>query len=228
MFVIQLYFKPISASYELFEAVDFDGWFNSTLLPLLSDQNTDRKLKRRISWLCGQWVTVKFSASLRPQLYAVLIELMSPREDLVVRLESALCLKMAIDDFSFESDQMLQYQEIACTRLIELLRDCTECDTKMRVLYIYSLILKRMRGKAVACVGQISEYLPQLWEHAGDHFLLRGAIVCSLLELTLSLASQAVSLYQILLPVCATAVDPHSQAFIYLADDGFELWVSLI
>lgn len=95
----------------------------------------------------------------------------------------------------------------------------------MRVLYIYSLILKRMRGKAVACVGQISEYLPQLWEHAGDHFLLRGAIVCSLLELTLSLASQATKLYQILLPVCATAVDPHSQAYLYLADDGFELWV---
>jgi len=56
-------------SYELFEAVDFDGWFKSTLLPLLADAQTDKKLKRRIAWLCGQWVTVKFSPESKPQLY---------------------------------------------------------------------------------------------------------------------------------------------------------------
>ena len=161
---------------------------------------------------------------LNDSLILVLISLMSPTEDLVVRLESALCLKLAIDDFSFECDQFEPFQEVAYQRLFELLRDCAECDTKMRILYIYSLIMKRMRGKAVTCVGQLSEYLPQLWEHAGDHFLLRGAIVCSLLELTLSLASKSVHLYQLLLPVCATAVDPHSPAYIYLSNDGFDLW----
>lgn len=157
--------------------------------------------------------------------YSVLLNLISPTEDLVVRLESALCLKYAIDDFSFECEQFVPFQEIACTRLFELLRDCNECDTKMRILYIYSLILKRMRGKTVTAINQLADYLPQLWEHAEDHFLLRGAIVCSLLELTLSLASKSVSLYQLLLPVCATSVDPHSSAYIYLSNDGFDLWV---
>merc|ERR1719402_1427832 len=85
-----------------------------------------------------------------------------------------------------------------------------------------------MRGKTVTAINQLSEYLPQLWEHAGDHFLLRGAIVCSLLELTLSLASKSVQLYQLLLPVCATAVDPHSPAYIYLSEDGFDLWLAVI
>ena len=157
----------------------------------------------------------------------MLINLISPSEDLVVRLESALCLKLAIDDFAFESEPFAPFQEAACTRLFELLRDCTECDTKMRILYIYSLILKRMRGKTVSAVNQLAEYLPQLWEHAEEHYLLRGAIVCSLLELTLSLASKSVALYKLLLPVCATAVDPHSTAYLYLSNDGFDLWAQV-
>jgi hypothetical protein len=82
-----------------------------------------------------------------------------------------------------------------------------------------------MRGKTITAISQLTEYLPQLWEHAEEHFLLRGAIVCSLLELTLSLASKSVTLYPLLLPVCANSVDPHLTAYIYLSTDGFDLWV---
>ena len=70
IFTIDAVFNAIGlTSYELFESVDFDSWFKTTLLPLLSNAGTDRKLKRRIAWLCGQWVTVKLSADLRPELY---------------------------------------------------------------------------------------------------------------------------------------------------------------
>ena len=184
-------------SYELFESIDFSAWFSSTLLPMLRTPSSDKILKRRICWLCGQWVTVKFSNELRPVLYEAMINLMG-NEDLVIRLEAAMCLKLAIDDYNFEPPYFENFQESAITALFQLLRDCEECDTKMRVLYIYTLILKRLRGKTIGNLGQqLTEYLPQLWEHASEHYMLRGAIVCSLLELVLALASNSVALYNL-------------------------------
>ena len=185
------------SSYELFDSIDFSSWFTSTLLPLLTNPATDKILKRRICWLCGQWVTVKFSTELRPVLYEAMIKVMES-EDLVLRLEAAMCIKLAIDDYNFEPPHFENYQESSITALFKLLRDCDECDTKMRVLYIYTLILKRLRGKTIGNLGQqLTEYLPQLWEHAAEHYMLRGAIVCSLLELVLALASSSTSIYNL-------------------------------
>ena len=41
-------------------------------------------LHRRIIWMTGQWINVKFAPQTRPVLYQVLLKLMSAQEDLVV------------------------------------------------------------------------------------------------------------------------------------------------
>ena len=207
-----------------------------------------------MAWLISQWVCVKFSDTLRPTLYRLLLDMIKPDQDLVVRLESALTLKMAIDDYNYDPNQLVEFQHEACTNLFNLLVNCEgmgslddsenlvtlkycgvlvngpwipdkECDTKMRVLYIYSLILKRQRGLMKISISQLTEYLPALWEHAEEHHLLRGAIVCLLLELTLSITSESSSLYDLLIPIINTSCNPHSVFYLYLADDGLDLWV---
>lgn len=55
-----------------------------------------RIIHRRIIWLCGQWVGVKMSSSLRPTLYQAIISLLNQSEDLVVRIEAAMTLKTDI------------------------------------------------------------------------------------------------------------------------------------
>ena len=80
--------------------------------------------------------------------------MMASGEDLVVRLESALLLKTAIDDYTYDPAQFVDLQQKACTSLFNLLTECEECDTKMRVLYIYSLILKRQRGLMSISIAQ--------------------------------------------------------------------------
>lgn len=52
--------------------------------------------------MCGQWVGVKLSSSLRPALYEAICPLLQPTEDLVVRLEAANTLKL---DILFETVQ---------------------------------------------------------------------------------------------------------------------------
>ena len=43
-----------------------------------------KMVRHRVVWLLGQWVTVKMSSSLRPSLYAVLVPILAPSEDVVV------------------------------------------------------------------------------------------------------------------------------------------------
>ncbi|MEE6458370.1 hypothetical protein FKM82_000265 [Ascaphus truei] len=84
------------AAYELFDSVDFDEWFKSQLLGELQ-VNHDRykPLRRRVIWLIGQWVSVKFKSDLRPLLYEAILTLLQD-QDLVVRIETATTLKLNI------------------------------------------------------------------------------------------------------------------------------------
>ena len=50
--------------------------------------------------------------------------MIKPDQDLVVRLESALTLKMAIDDYNYDPNQLVEFQHEACTNLFNLLVNC--------------------------------------------------------------------------------------------------------
>ena len=107
--------------------------------PLISS-NTSKILKRRVAWLISQWVCVKFSDTLRPTLYRLLLDMIKPDQDLVVRLESALTLKMAIDDYNYDPNQLVEFQHEACTNLFNLLVNCEGRESKKRLglSWIYS------------------------------------------------------------------------------------------
>uniref|UniRef100_A0ABI7YL21 Importin N-terminal domain-containing protein n=1 Tax=Felis catus TaxID=9685 RepID=A0ABI7YL21_FELCA len=132
------------AAYELFDSVDFDQWFKNQLLPELQViHNRYKPLRRRVIWLIGQWISVKFKSDLRPMLYEAICNLLQD-QDLVVRIETATTLKLTVDDFEFRTDQFLPYLETMFTLLFQLLQQVTECDTKMHVLHVLSCVIERV------------------------------------------------------------------------------------
>uniref|UniRef100_A0A8C4UAG4 Importin-11 n=1 Tax=Falco tinnunculus TaxID=100819 RepID=A0A8C4UAG4_FALTI len=73
------------AAYELFDSVDFDQWFKNQLLAELQvSHNRYKPIRRRVIWLIGQWISVKFKSDLRPVLYEAIRNLLQD-QDLVVR-----------------------------------------------------------------------------------------------------------------------------------------------
>uniref|UniRef100_A0A3Q3JV74 Importin-11 n=1 Tax=Monopterus albus TaxID=43700 RepID=A0A3Q3JV74_MONAL len=132
------------AAYELFDNVDFDQWFKNQLLGELQVSHHRYKLiRRRVIWLIGQWISVKFKSDLRPLLYEVILSLMQD-PDLVVRIETATTLKLTVDDFEFRTEQFLPYLESIFGLLFQLLQQVTECDTKMQVLHVISCVIERV------------------------------------------------------------------------------------
>lgn len=62
----------------------------------------------------------------------LMVEALSPTEDLGVRLAASDALKKVIDDFQFSSEEFAIFLEPACSLLFALLKEVNECDTKVR------------------------------------------------------------------------------------------------
>uniref|UniRef100_A0A7N6ATF6 Importin-11 n=1 Tax=Anabas testudineus TaxID=64144 RepID=A0A7N6ATF6_ANATE len=207
------------AAYELFDNVDFDQWFKNQLLGELQVSHHRYKLiRRRVIWLIGQWISVKFKSDLRPLLYEVILSLMQD-PDLVVRLLQTVFF------FRFRTEQFLPYLESIFGLLFQLLQQVTECDTKMQVLHVISCVIERVNIQIRPYVGCLVQYLPLLWKQSEEHNMLRCAILTTLIHLVQGLGAESKNLYPFLLPVIQLSTDVSQPPHVYLLEDGLELWL---
>nr|CAD7589784.1 unnamed protein product [Timema genevievae] len=119
------------AAFDFYDEVNFDQWFSTTLgEELRIKEGNYRVIRRRVAWLIGQWTGVKLSQELRPALYSSMLPLLEQGEDIAVRLTASSTLKLAVDDFEFNTDQFLPFLEPCFSLLFALLQEAQECDTK--------------------------------------------------------------------------------------------------
>uniref|UniRef100_A0A673H2M6 Importin-11 n=1 Tax=Sinocyclocheilus rhinocerous TaxID=307959 RepID=A0A673H2M6_9TELE len=199
------------AAYELFDNVDFDQWFKNQLLGELQvSHNRYKLIRRRVIWLIGQWISVKFKPELRPLLYEVILSLMQD-PDLVVTLP--------VDDFEFRTEQFLPYLESIFGLLFQLLQQVNECDTKMQVLHVISCVIERVSIQIRPYVGCLVQYLPVLWKQSEEHNMLRCAILTTLIHLVQGLGAESKNLYPFLLPVIQLSTDVSQPPHVYLVSE---------
>ncbi|NWX45623.1 IPO11 protein, partial [Steatornis caripensis] len=218
------------AAYELFDSVDFDQWFKNQLLAELQvSHNRYKPIRRRVIWLIGQWISVKFKSDLRPLLYEAIHNLLQD-QDLVshIHLQSVLLFLngcLPVDDFEFRTDQFLPYLESMFTLLFQLLQEVTQCDTKMHVLHVLSCVIERVNMQIRPYVECLVQYLPLLWKQSEEHNMLRCAILTTLIHLVQGLGADSKNLYPFLLPVIQLSTDVSQPPHVYLLEDGLELWL---
>ncbi|XP_006559929.1 importin-11 isoform X2 [Apis laboriosa] len=217
------------AAFDLYDEVNFDQWFSTTLKEELKIRsNNYRIIRRRVCWLIGRWTTVKLSAELRPELYELMVEVLSPEEDLGVRLAASDALKLAIDDFQFNPEEFSPYLEPAFSLLLSLLKEVKECDTKMHVLYVLSFMIERAGSEINPHVGTLSSYLPALWQHSEEYNMLRCAIISTLVHLEKALGPESIVIEPLVVAVIALSCDVNQDCHVYLLEDGLRLWLALL
>ncbi|XP_058062595.1 importin-11 [Anopheles bellator] len=219
------------AVFSLFDEINFDEWFTQQLLVELKVKSHNfRIIRKRIIWLVGRWTGVRFSRSLRPQVYQACLELLHPSEDLAVRLTASKTLCSIMDDFEFVGEQFVEFLDPAIGLLFALLKGAVECETKMNVLHVMSFIIEKMSVSIRIDVKNLVLYLPLLWEESREHNMLRCAIISTLLQIIKALyeipASESIVafIYQII-EMSTNVNDP---SHVYLLDEGLELWVAVV
>ncbi|KAK9304709.1 hypothetical protein QLX08_004111 [Tetragonisca angustula] len=217
------------AAFDLYDEVNFDQWFSTTLKEELKIRsNNYRIIRRRVCWLIGRWTSVKLSTELRPELYKLMVEVLSPEEDLGVRLAASDALKLAIDDFQFNPEEFSPYLEPAFSLLFSLLKEVKECDTKMYVLYVLSFMIERTGSEINPHVGALSSYLPALWQESEEHDMLRCAIISTLVHLEKALGPESVVIEPLVVGAIALSCDVNQNYHVYLLEDGLRLWLALL
>lgn len=63
----------------------------------------EKIIQRRLVWLCGKWVSVKFSKDLRPRFYEALCVVLTTTKDIGIRLTAIIALKNDILLFLYSS-----------------------------------------------------------------------------------------------------------------------------
>ncbi|KAG8325011.1 Importin-11 [Homalodisca vitripennis] len=184
----------------------------------------------QVAWLLGQWTGVKLSCELRPTLYAAMLPLLQPQEDIAVRLTACSTIKNAVDDFEFNTEQFLEYLDPLFGLLFSLLKEVHECDTKMHVLGVLSFVVERVGVAIRPHANALVQYLPLLWQESVDHNMLRCAIVSTLVHLVKALGtlSESAMMSEFLLLVIQLSTDTQQPSHVYLLEDGLELWLTLL
>ncbi|XP_025415484.1 importin-11 [Sipha flava] len=216
-------------AFEMFDIINFDDWFNTTLRQeLMETRGHSRVLKRRVAWLIGQWLTVRLNPEYRPELYNILIGLLNPEQDMAVRLAATSTLRCAIDDFDFSSEHFIEYLEPMAFSLYKLLVSVRECDTKLNVLHVMSFMVERLGPMVEPYFDSLLQYLPKLWTDSDDHHMLRCAIISTLTQIVRAIRTKSAELTPFLVPIIRYSVDIKETAYIYLQEDGLELLLSYI
>lgn len=216
-------------AFDLYDEVDFDKWFTDGLIPELRTMEPGYYvIRRRVIWLIGRWVGIKMSPDMRPLLYEIILHLLREEENLVVRLAAANTLKVAIDEFEFDTEQFFPFLESSITALFFLLKQVKECDLKMTVLHVLSFIVERMGSDVRPFAESLMRYLPQLWDTCGDHNMLRCAIISCFVHLVEGLGTLSESLQPFLLPMIGLSSDVSQPPHVYLLEDGLDLWWAIL
>ena len=217
------------AAFDLYDEIDFDSWLTSSLsLELGVKDSNYRIVRRRVCWLLGQWSGVKLSPQLRPRLYELLMPMLTSQEDLVVRLAAAKAMKVVIDDFEFSVEELEPYLEQVFGLLFSLLKEVSECDTKLNVLNVLSYLIERVGVSIRPICSALLHYLPTLWEESASHNMLRCSILSTLVFIVQGLGTVSEGLLPFLGPVLELSTDLTQDCHIYLLEDGLELWLTLL
>nr|XP_022913125.1 importin-11 [Onthophagus taurus]XP_022913126.1 importin-11 [Onthophagus taurus] len=217
------------AAYDMYDEVDFDQWFMNTLTEELKvKDNNYRVIRRRVTSLIGNWTGIKLSPELRPALYNCVTNLLESDEDMAVRLTASTALRHAIDDFEFNSEQFRPYLDRSFNLLFCLLKEAKECETKMHVLNVMTLMVERVGQTISPHTAALIHFLPLLWTESEDHNMLRVAIVATLVQLVRALGHVSAELNPFLLPVIQLGTDVTQGAIVYLLEDSLELWLTVL
>jgi hypothetical protein len=216
----------------VFQSFDLDAFLTSTLVNDVQQAGPGYKvLRRRIAILIGQWITIKISEANRPLVYQIFQHLLKTEEetnDHVVRVTAARQLKLVVDDFTFQAEGFLPYAPDILGRMMALIQEVENTETKMAILETIRVIAVRLEQHIVPFADHIVSILPRLWEASGEEHLLKQAILTLLSTLVAAMKAQAQRYHSLILPLIQRAVEPGSEMQVYLMEEALDLWSTIL
>lgn len=194
--------------------LDFDAFLHNTLVSEIQVQQQGYNiLRRRIAILIGQWAPVKLAQESRATVYRVTQHLLNradPLNDLVVRLTAARNLKHSVNEWEFQVDSFLPFVDDLFARLMALIDEVEQTETRMGLLNVIGVIVERLDHRIAPYAEGIVGILPPLWEQTGDEHLFKQAILAILTKLVTAMGERSVRYQGMVVGLIRYSVEPGS------------------
>ncbi|TKA55315.1 hypothetical protein B0A53_02239 [Rhodotorula sp. CCFEE 5036] len=214
---------------DLEKYIDFNQWLEGTLsAECAGTDSAYRIIRRRIAWLLGNWVGEDLAASSRNQIYALLVHLVgrNPSTDQAIRLTAARSLARC-DTWDFDQAAFLPHLPAAIEEVVQLLGEVSEPDSMMRLNQTLGVIIARVEGHIAPYSQQLAVILEQMWQTCQESHS-QTSILVTFTRLCEALGEQSQPLQPQACQIIRSSVDPTNPSYIYLQEDGLELWQVLL
>ncbi|KAJ2160943.1 hypothetical protein GGF46_001863 [Coemansia sp. RSA 552] len=212
---------------DLYDYVDFCRWLEQHH-KVAGSESPLGIVKRRIAWLVGKWVAVKFPVEQRPSAYGLLLELAKPSEPLVVRIEALSSLMRCVDDWDFDTAQFAPYVHLSIERITAVLSAVSLPESRMRIVSFLGALVQRMQSEILPFAEQILQMVPPLWESAAGENTYQMTILDLITKIVEALGVESTKMQDFVAPLLKHSVDLDDPAHVYLMEDGINLWLMLV
>ncbi|OLY82320.1 Importin-11 [Smittium mucronatum] len=228
-------------AFEFSRSINFGEWLK---IRLINDINQSYEgseiIRRRVVWLIGKWVSNGLVSEYLGMCYEILLQCLSESEkSLVVKLSAVISINECFNDWSFDPDELVQYNEVLVRQLIQLLKNPIVLESKPLIIDCLSTFIERMRFSVKSVLPLLSEVVPSIWEDIINDVKITSTSgetnnpnsLKSLIDLTTNLVnssgSDSVHLYNFVCPIIYYSCSP-SPAQVYLQEHGVELWMATL
>lgn len=215
------------AAPQLYDVFNFDSFLGSLHAELCSPEMATI-LKRRIIVLISQWVSVRCSEPQRALVYDIILGQMQQSEEPRMALVAACAVEKIVDDWDWKSETFEPFANPYVVALVDCLDLCYDAENKMKMLSAIGMICDRVGPVISPSLDVVLKQIPMEWNNCDEQHLLQVALLTLLSRLTSGLKEESNKCYPIAVPLIQHSADPEQVGHIYLVEEAFELWHSIV
>lgn len=220
------------------DKVNFDQLLQQVFIPegLHNDMIENKIIKRRMCLIISSWVTVNCSRESRVDIYKLLINFMqldNKINDKVVKLTAVQTLRTVINDWDFNKQDFQPFLKDFVVLCIGMLKEMGYTESKLYILDTLSALVERCNPLIdQASLISILQVVPPFWEKAAidgsEESILKASLLRVLKNLVIALNQNSTETHFITIPLIKSCCTQSSEYYYLLAEDGYELWLSVL
>lgn len=220
------------------DKVNFDQLLQQVFIPegLRNDMIENKIIKRRMCLIISSWVTVNCSRESRVDIYKLLINFMQPDNkinDKVVKLTAVQTLRTVINDWDFNKQDFQPFLKEFVVLCIGMLKEMGYTESKLYILDSLSALVERCNPLIdQESLISILQVVPPFWEKAtvdgSEESILKASLLRVLKNLVIALNQNSPETHFITIPLIKSCCTQSSEYYYLLAEDGYELWLSVL
>ena len=221
-------------SFQLCNYLDFASWFRSRLYHILQVAKLQGSvpLHQRVVLRRSLWLTTCWRTWLNDEVRACIFESCSAAilfQDASVSLTAFSTLHEFFEDHHFQEQLVSNYLVTIVSGLYGKMKQMQTLNSKVQLAELGVLLTNRLSVSTVGSLARLFlEPVEGLWVSSDPQNVLRPHLLTILTNVCRCMGDNALQYHDALSQFVVYSVDVQQQEYVYLAEEGLQLWLAIL